>query len=121
VAWFPNKQERDAIDERHLPAGLRDAQLAARRVPIWLRLAIILPPVAYAIYASVTFTGPYRYIALLEARLFDGTYEVKLTFLFTLIACLLPAIVVMAIVKKLYPPTAEELSRPARATAHENR
>lgn len=119
MGWFPNKAERDAIDERQLPAGLRDAQLAARRVPVWLRVAIIVPPFAYAIYSAATFTGVYSYIAHLEARMLDGTYAVKLTFLLTLLVCLLPALALMSVVKRMFPPTDEELSRPPRATARE--
>lgn len=108
------------MDERLLPAALRDQQLASRRIPPWLRIAIVLPGVAYAIYAIATFTGPYRYAALLETRIFGGnTYTVQIAALITLIVCLLPALIATFVLRRMFPPTAQELARPPRATARD--
>lgn len=110
------------MDERVLPAGLREQQLASRRIPAWLRIAIFIPCAAAAVYFIATFTGPYRYAALLEVRIFGGTtYTVQIAALSTLLVCLLPALFATVLLRRLFPPTAQELSRPPRATARENR
>jgi hypothetical protein len=119
MGWFPNKAERNAMDEQVLPAGLRESQLAARRVPLWIRIPIVAAPLALSVYFIATFSGPYRYIAELEARLLGGSYHPQLAALLTILVCLLPALVVMSFTKRLFPPTAEELARPARAVARE--
>ncbi|MGE0395610.1 MAG: hypothetical protein AB7T06_02705 [Kofleriaceae bacterium] len=118
MGWLPDKHAREAMDERLLPAALRDQQLAARRIPVWLRIAIIVPAFVYAAYAVFTFTGPYRYFALLEVRVFGGaTYHPQLAGLLTLLVCLVPPLVVTMILRKVFPRTPEELARPPRARA----
>lgn len=122
MGWFPNKEQRNAMDEELLPSALRESQLAARRVPIWLRIAILVPPLAYTIYATITFSGLYRKVAMFEADLMNkSTYTVQLAFLLTLLVCLIPALIVMMILKRVFPKTPEELARPPRAVAREKR
>jgi hypothetical protein len=117
MGWFPNKQERDAIDERQLSAGLRERQLAARRIPSWLRIVIVLPSAVLIVYFIATFSGPFRYAAELEAGVFGGTYHPQLAGLLTIIVCLLPPLLAVSVLRRVFPPTAEELARPPRATA----
>ena len=104
------------LDEA-MPAKLRDAQLRARRVPGWLRLVLGLAAAGAAITFIVTFSGPYRWLAVAEARCFGGEYWPKLTGLLTVVVCLLPVGVIIHAIAKRLPPTAEEQSRPPRAHA----
>jgi hypothetical protein len=111
VRWFPTKQERDEIDERLLPTALRDQQLASRRVPLWLRLVVLISPLVYAGYSIITFTGPARFFAEIQARILDGSHVVQLTWLLTVLVCLIPALLVMFTLRRMFPMTAEELER----------
>jgi hypothetical protein len=106
VSWFPNEQQRAELDERLLPAALRAQQLAARRVPLWLRIAVLAAPVGYFIYSIATFTGPYRWVAVTQARIAGGNeYNVELAALLALIVCLLPAVLVMFVLRRVFAPS----------------
>lgn len=115
MGWFPNKQQRDEIDERLLPSALRDQQLASRRVPVWLRIAVVVPSLVYAVYSIATVTGPYRWAAMFEANLRGGnTYTVQLAGLFAFLVCSMPALLATFALRRMFPMTAEELERERR-------
>jgi hypothetical protein len=66
-------------------------------LPRWFRfvgLLSLVAVVAASIYFAYAFAGPYRAIAELQMRLSDS-YHPQLTFVFTLLALLLPAVAVL--------------------------
>jgi hypothetical protein len=103
-------------DER-MPAVLRDGQLRARRVSWWIRGPLMAAAVISTVLFAWTFTGPYQWIAMLEARLRGGVYSPELAAFLTFIVCTVPILIIVHAIARRLPPTAEERSRPPRARA----
>ena len=103
-------------DER-MPAVIRDWQLRARRVSWWIRGPLMAGAVIATVVFAWTFTGPYRWIAMLEVRLRGGVYGPESVAFVTFIVCTAPVLIVVHAIARRLPPTAEERSRPPRARA----
>ena len=72
----------------------------AKVVPGVIRFGLLgLSCLGFA-YSWYDFSGPYYWLAELQAKMFDGEYYLTLTALLTFLICLLPAVL---IVRSLVP------------------
>ncbi|MCA9670654.1 MAG: hypothetical protein KC503_33890 [Myxococcales bacterium] len=77
----------------------------SRRVPLALRLVLILGALGLSVYWGFAYAGPYRWLAELQLSWF-GSYVVMLTGALTLLLLLLPSLVAIQLLALAFPPSA---------------
>jgi hypothetical protein len=91
-----------------LDSKLRDLGKHNNRVPGWIRAIIIIPAAVYIAYSWYNASGLYMWIAKLQMSIMDKYYPM-LTGLLTIIAVLLPAVVLISIISLRYRPKDENI------------
>ena len=86
----------------------------AKVVPGVIRFGLLGLSTAGFAYSWYSMSGPYRWLAELQASMFDGEYYLMLTALLSFLIFLLPAVIIVRLLvpyytKKKNPPQNQEI------------
>lgn len=74
------------------------------QVPGWIRLLLVVPPIALGLYWSYTYTGLYRWLAELQIDLFGG-YYIWLSAILSIVIVLIPSMILISIISRNFQNT----------------
>lgn len=77
------------------------------RVPIWIRLLMLLPLFVLPVYWAITVSGPYFWVAELQAALFNGWYSPILAFLLVFLFLFLFVLATLVVLGNFFPEKPE--------------
>lgn len=79
---------------------LDDNQAAVKRVPLYIRLPLIILALGLPVYWMIADAGFWRYVNDFQMSLLDGDYFPFVSFFATLFATLIPAVIILKILQK---------------------
>jgi len=77
------------------------------RVPIWIRLLVLLPLFGLPVYWAITVSGPYFWVAEFQADLFDGWYSPILAFLLLFLFLFMFVLALLVVLGNFFPEKPE--------------
>jgi len=80
--------------------------LRAKRVPAVIRALFIVPALGGAVLCAVADVGPYRLVADAQASIFGGEHYLFISFVLTMLICILPAGAAIQLLAGFFPDNA---------------
>lgn len=78
------------------------------RIPLFIRLIVLLPALVIPVYWMITDTGLWRVISIFQAeKLFDGSHYIFLTGALCFLATVLSALLLIFLISFFFKPPAD--------------